>query len=208
MVAGDADNFLLDQMGLDPGAHHLHPRLMYMLFSSYWAGRTGFQRYRSHVELSRFRRVDHPILTSLPERYVAVKFYTRDSFQGTAQNRENVSNFLKKLASNAHVALLNTGIDPDDHAEFPAPIHPNISTPASGVSASENLAIQSAIISRATQVHCTYGGFSYLPMYFGVPVTSYYAGERHYLDIHGPPAFWTAGKLDASFSVIDALNLR
>lgn len=199
-----ADRDVLKRFGVDSGARLLHPRLMYELFSSYWAGQAGFERYRAHVELARFTPLRHPVLDSLPPSFDVAKFYTRDSFQGTPQNREKINRLLLRRAAVRPVVFLNTGQSFDDHGEFQPPAHPNIISLAGQFAPEENLLAQTAIISHAEEVHCTSGGFCYLPLSFGVPVTGYYSGKRHYLHLHGPAAFWTAEKLGASFSVVDA----
>jgi tetratricopeptide (TPR) repeat protein len=208
LTFSDVDKALLQKLGVDGGARVLHPRLMYMLFASFWSGRSGFRRYRSHVELTRMRPIDHPILKTLPETYVAAKFYSRPSFRNSAENSQRLQRFVRQLAQKAPVVILNTGLSPDEHGEFVFEPGENIYFLNQSLPASENLHAQAAIVSHAQHLYCTYGGFAYLPLFFGGASTSYYSGDRHYLHVHSPAAFWMAEKVGARLSVVeaDALN--
>jgi hypothetical protein len=92
--------------------------------------------------------------------YTAVKFYFNDCFPETERNRQFVHDTLAALSVRGPVVSLATGLRLDDHGDeghvggvipFPAEIRPQ-----------ENLAVQAAIVARASAFVGTYGGFSYL----------------------------------------------
>ncbi len=207
LTISEADELVIRKFNLGADVRLLHPKMMYMLFASFWAGRTGFRRFRSHVELIRMQPVKHSILKSLPASFVAAKFYSRPSFENSPQNAERLRRFVGRLAEKSPVVVMNTGLSPDEHGEFEFEAGHNIYFVNEAISPSENLHAQMAIVSHATHFHCTYGGFAYLPLYFGGSVSSYYSGDRHYLHLHSPAAFWTAEMLGSRMSVIDAAAL-
>lgn len=159
----------------------LHPSLMFNAYyhptvkvdKTIWAGSveagnpapTGFGAV--------YERISDPdpdgILDGLPERYVAVRFYFRESFPDTPAIREFVARVLDRLTAHIDVVLLNTGIAVDEHVDWrgvdAARVHTldHLMTPAT------NLHVQTVAISRATAFVGTYGGLSYLPPFTGVP---------------------------------------
>ena len=171
---------LLRGLGVDARDRILHPSTMYRLFRPFWWG---------HVDegwvhrFARYRR-----LCSLPEDtamvpgmlrgdYVAVKFYFSDSFPATDANRAFVRRVLATLAARGRVVSLTTGLHLDDHGgagSEPA----GVELLPAGVEPRINLALQSAIVANASAFVGTYGGFSYLAPFYGVPTTAYYDAER------------------------------
>jgi len=96
----------------------------------------------------------------------------------TAENRAFVRRTLEALVARGPVVSLATGLRLDDHdgddlralgvQPLPSQLHPR-----------DNLALQSALVAGAAGFAGTYGGFSYLAPFFGVPSTAYYS------NVHG-----------------------
>src|SRR5205085_4886411 len=75
------------------------------------------------------------------------------------------------------VVLLSTGLFVDDHEEWAATserVHPieHLLRPQ------DNLAVQTRIVAGASGLVATYGGFSYLGPFLGVPTLTFYEVEQ------------------------------
>jgi hypothetical protein len=171
-------------------AHLLHPFLMYALNKGFW-------RYDSTVKqleaCSRFRRLPpvdagsaDAVLSSLPPDFVAVRFYFSSCFPDTPENRRFATRTVEGLAERTHVVLLNNDIVVDDHRDFaPASSH-RVHVLSAHMEPETNLAVQTAIISRARAFIGTYGGYSYLAPLYGVNAAAFYstnAFKQHHLEL-------------------------
>ena len=105
----------------------------------------------------------------LPQQYVAVKFYFRSSFADTADNHAFVGQLLSDIATQHEIVLLNTRMEFDEHTECEAAACARIHRIDDLLTPANNLAVQSAVISRAQAFFGTYGGLSYVPLCYGVP---------------------------------------
>jgi len=197
------DEKILDRVASQLGDYDvLHPELMYLLFDDYWSGHAGLRRYTDHATFRRLKKPFHEISTNLPEKYIAAKFYGRPSFPMTDDSRAFVRDFVLQLAEESPVVFITTDLNADDHGDFPAPKHPNIMTVNQAMRPSDNLMIQSAVIAGASRVACTYGGFAYLPLLYGVPTVGFYSVDKHFMKIHGSAAYQFAFNMKAPLSVL------
>ena len=169
-------------------AHLLHPALMYALFNSFWRYAATVKRLE---EFARFRRL--PVVpgtldgkTTLPDRYVAVRFYFSECFPDTPENRSFASRVVDGLAARGHVVLLNSDLVVDDHRdcgfERPGRVH----VLSAHMRPEDNLALQTAAISGATAFVGTYGGYSYLAPLYGVSSVAFYSRQsfkQHHLEL-------------------------
>jgi hypothetical protein len=151
----------------------LHPATMYRLYNPFWWGHldTGWIHRRA-----RYRRLTAAAMSWTPPAspYVAVKFYFNDCFPATAANRAFVAATVARLAASGPVVSLTTALNLDDHGAVDVRelgLH-SLPTP---LCARDNLALQSAIVAGASSFVGTYGGFSYLAPFHGVPSTAYFA---------------------------------
>ena len=150
-----------------------------------------------HSSSSRRHSLTEP-LPGLPERYVAVKFYTNEALPNTSENRRFVMSVVQRLARDRHVVLLQTGLELDDHGEYSggdARVHTleHLMTPGT------NLDVQTRVIARADALVTTYGGFSYLGPLLGVKTLALYSNpdgfridhleiaQRTFRDLATPP---------------------
>ncbi len=156
----------------------LHPEAMYRLFMPFWHGdEPAFTVLRRtlHQPLSPPADVELP---PLPERYVAVRFYYSSCFPDTPETRQFVGDTIRALAETTDVVLLDPGVRVDDHADAAPARHPRVHRIAGHVDPARNLALQSAVMARATRFVGTYGGFAYLAPLYGVHATGVYAVEN------------------------------
>ena len=157
----------------------LHPALMYHLLTPFWRRAAGpaladqFGRYRKHTP--------PPLDASLrlPERFAAARFYFSDCFPATDENRAFVRRTIESLAQHGDVVVIAPGVRVDDHADVIVSGLPRVHV-VSDLPPARNLAIQSAIIARATMFVGTYGGFSYLAPLYGVDSVAFYSVANFY----------------------------
>jgi len=162
----------------------LHPSTMYELFNPFWWMHTDDQWVLNYV---RYRRLEAGAANiDLPTQpYTAVKFYFNDCFPPTDENRAFVRRTVEQLAGRGPVVSLTTGLQLDDHGGIDAAAFGVQPFPAD-VPPRDNLALQTAIVARASSFVGTYGGFSYLAPFLGIRSIAYYGdpdgfSRRHLL---------------------------
>jgi hypothetical protein len=154
----------------------LHPSTMYELISPYWFGHVGPEWVFHH---SRYRKLQDGDGTSPVGHlgtYTAVKFYFNESFPDDEQTRAFVHQIVRTLTAEGPVVLLTTALNVDDHGAVDIREDGLVTLP--DVPAPANLAAQSAVVAGARAFVGTYGGFSYLAPFHGVPATAYYVHNR------------------------------
>jgi hypothetical protein len=175
--SGALDQHLIDAVR---SARHLaelnllHPSMMYRLFERYWSDDAGYARID---QFTRYRRLEAPengVLPDLPAEYAAVRFYFSECFPDTPANRAFARTVVDKLAEHTPVVLLNPGFSVDDHSDW-APESGRVVTIDRHLSPASNLSVQSAVIARARTLIGSYGGYSYLAPFYGVPAVSFYS---------------------------------
>jgi hypothetical protein len=176
------------QTGMETSDYEvLHPQFMYNTFRYYWYGKLPSLMIdgRTHVAPKQF---NEKFDFELPDDYTAVKFYFRSSFPANERNVAFCERTIRNLSAKGPVVLLNTGLSIDDHAEsvsekLAAEI-PNVFSFQSKVTLQNNLALQTYLVSRAKLFVGTYGGFSYLAPFYGVPSVSVYSERKHFISAH------------------------
>ena len=162
-----------DQCGLRD-ATCLHPQLMYRTLGPLWKDEAGFgllSRFTIHRTI---QRMSDPLLQDLPEDFVAVRFYFSNCFPDKPRNRTAAEGVLRALSEQVPVVVLNPGVRVDDHADY-APDRSGRVTTLPEIPPERNLAIQSAVVSRARAFVGTYGGYSYVAPFCGVPSIGFYS---------------------------------
>ena len=198
------DGEILRQLGIPADAHLLHPEMMFRLFRAFWKGAAPFGAYVGSTVIRPLPPPRHRILTELPDSYVAVKFYARPSFPMCEENLEFARRVVLELAERGPVVFMDTDVKADEHVDFVAPRHPNVMSIRPWLQANDNLLVQSAVASSATQMYGTYGGLAYLPLYYKTPVMSFFSEEGHFLRTHGQAAFHLADQMGTRLSVADS----
>jgi CRISPR-associated Cas5-like protein len=161
----------------------LHPSTMYGLFNPFWWRHVDERWVQTHASYARLASAPPPGFTLPAQPYVAVKFYFNDCFPATDANRSFVRRTLQELTARGPVVSLATALRIDDHdgdahglpgvQPLPPDLHPR-----------DNLGLQSALVAGASAFVGTYGGFSYLAPFLGVPTTAYYADPHGFSPRH------------------------
>jgi len=178
MRTTDLDREILRRFAseLPAGATMVHPSLMYNAFRYLWAWRTPPASIARQV---RYAPLPESPLGARPDLgvdggYVAVKAYFSDCFPDTPDNRAFLDALLGRLAERHDVVVLTTGIEVDDHRE-PTVGGGRIVDARRWMEPRDNLATQTRIIRGARALITTYGGFSYLGPFVGVPSVCFYS---------------------------------
>lgn len=159
----------------------LHPSLLYRLFHQFWLG----HRPPSFLEKrTRYRRIAAPdvALPPLPPTFVAVKFYTAASLPPTASVRRALQAIVLGLAERTDVVMLDTGLTLDDHEDYSFAAASRIHSVRDALTPRDNLAVQTAIIGRASSFVGTCGALAWLAPMLGVDTTAVLADARF---LHG-----------------------
>jgi hypothetical protein len=161
----------------------LHPSLMYDLFMPFWRGREGMALVEKRTRFRRLPDRETPavaaMLSELPERFVAVKFYSTPLFAADEERRAFVRAVTDRLAAQTDVVVLAAPVDLDDHEDFviesaAGRVHPLPPT----MTTRNNLAVQTAVLRRASAFVATFGGFAHLAPFLGTRTLAFTGASR------------------------------
>lgn len=148
----------------------IDPSDMYSRFLPFWGGRRSAKHALARVT---FRPLPEPPTAprplDLPEDYVAVKAYFSRCFQPTERNQRFVAGLVRRLAARTNVVLLSTGLSIDEHTDVVVHAEDNLIDARAWMTPQDNLAVQTQIVRGARALITSYGGFSYLGPFLGVP---------------------------------------
>jgi hypothetical protein len=153
--------------GLDDVARLL-PHWMYRLYRYYWDGNLPVDFVEQHAIWTRVVPPLPDTTLPLPADFVAARFYFSRSFPDTEPNRVFARDMINRLAQRHRVVLLNQPFAVDDHSDY-QPAEGFVASVAGAMTPATNLAVQTAVIGRASAFVGTYGGLSLLPPLCGVP---------------------------------------
>jgi hypothetical protein len=154
----------------------LHPMHMYRLFQAYWQDKTSFDAISRFMAVSPLPMLDtSDVAASLPDDFVAARFYFNDAFPATEQNRRFVNDLLTALSETREVVLLTPRSPLDDLQDVPVDAQRRIHRIADLLSPRTNLEVQSKVIARARAFVGTHGGLSYVGPLYGVKSLSFYS---------------------------------
>jgi hypothetical protein len=159
----------------------LHPSFLYQLFHQFWLG----HRPPSFLEKrTRYRHIAAPevSLPPLPREFVAVKFYTAASLPPTDGVRRALQSMVLALTERTPVVMLDTGLALDDHEDYSFAAASRIHSVRDALRPRDNLAVQTAIISRASSFVGTCGALAWLAPMLGIDTTAVLADARF---LHG-----------------------
>lgn len=148
-----------------------HPRFMYARSRFVWEGLEPPSRATELGDYDPLPAIDVPLPDAVaglePGSFVAVKVYFNDCLPNDRSSARAVSDLLSRLSKRRPLVVLSTGLQLDDHGEWRG--SDGVLELAGALDARTNLAVQTAVVSRAAALVGTYGGFSYLGPYLGVP---------------------------------------
>jgi hypothetical protein len=120
----------------------------------------------------------------LPDEYLAVRFYFRDSFPETPENLRFASAMIDRLSRTHPVVLLNNGIKLDEHSDVGHAANGRVVTLDHLMRPDNNLQLQTEVIARSRAFIGTYGGLSYLAPLLGVPAVGFSSSHIGFAACH------------------------
>ena len=172
----------------------LHPSLMYRGLTPWFNGQMGQTELLTHLRYTDVPVPAPPLSLPLPEKFVAVKFYHRHTWPMNDEIKGWVVNAVANVAKLIPVVLLESGLYADDHVDFPLS-GPNITSLAGHVTPQNNLAMQSAVLAKATAFMGTYGGCQQLAVRLKKPSAGFYAKFEGTCYAHKIMTEWLAVQL-------------
>ncbi len=173
------DEEILARVRRQPGladATVCHPSAMFRLLREFWLGNESLHYVLEHT---RFGPVDvgpPPALLSLPERFVAMKFYTGVALPDTREHRQRLRQLVASVAECIPVVALDTGLSLDEHQDYTFGDVPGV-TRLAGLTPQNNLGLQTAVVARAAGYLGTCGGLAWMAPFLGTPTLAVYADD-------------------------------
>jgi hypothetical protein len=164
----------------------VHPSAMFRLFAALWRRRATIDLVES---FSAFRVFTPPAIerpANLPAGYVVAKFYFSKAFPDTSENRTFVTDTLRRISRRVPVVLLSTSLQLDEHLDYQTRAGSGLFVVDAHTAPEKNLEQQTHLIVTASGFVGTYGGFSYLAPFYGVPSLSFFSRpgfEPHHLEL-------------------------
>jgi len=154
------------------GAAVVHPRFMYWRLRFLWEGLRDPAEAAALGDYDELPRLPlEPVLEErLPESFVAVKAYFNECVPDEPEGRRALAAVVAAVAETAPVVLLATPVAADTHGDLAEAA----GTVAVGdaLEPARNLVQQAEIVARARALVSTYGGFSYVGPFLGVPTVA------------------------------------
>jgi len=190
-AVSDFDREVLRRAAADIGTDDytlLHPRLMWQLLTrSFTMLGRGQLPLSTVIERSVYRPLPAPgpssAVDGLPEDYVAVKLYFSGNLPDTGAHRQFLGTLLSRLVERTHVVVLESGIDIDEHEAWLPAASSRVHFPP-GLTARNNLALQTELIAGARALFTTFGGFAYMAAFLDVPAYALLGAARDYNAVH------------------------
>jgi hypothetical protein len=153
----------------------LHPAWMYQTLQPFWMGERGLSWVEPRIKLAPLPRPELPM--DLPEKYVAVAFYARSTWEASAMTASFARETIALIAKSIPVVLLSTSLHMDDHLDYipkPLPEHVSVLADTFACTPQNSLAAIAAVMGKATAFVGTYGGLSHMALRYGVPSVNLY----------------------------------
>lgn len=205
----------------------LHPSWMFTRLERYFASKMSLHELEQECLFEPLMAPALPAGVTLPEKFIAVRFYLRHTFPGHPQLIQFATESVKTMAQTTPVVLLHSGVHADDHQDIGIKTFPHHGavrdvvklTDLCEVTPQNNLAIQAAVLARALGFVGTYGGLAQMALRIGKPSVSYYAewggtamAHKHLADAIAlqagiPCQVHKVGELPLLQSVVPAMQL-
>jgi hypothetical protein len=154
----------------------LHPTHMYRLFQHFWQSKASVEWIERYALIRPLPAIDtSDVAPSLPDDFVAARFYFNDAFPEPEAKRGFVIELLEALAETTDVVLLNPSTPLDDLQDVPTAARRRIHDISHLMSPRTNLEVQSKVIARSRAFVGTHGGLSYIGPLYGVKSLSFYS---------------------------------
>lgn len=156
----------------------LHPGLMLRLFTPFWNGDASIEQI---VRYTMPRRQPPPAVAipPLPESFLAMQFAFSRTFEDTPANRAWLDARITSLARWHDVVWLGAGLEGGDAGADPyvPPALPRLHRIDRLLPPEHLVAVQAAIVARASTFIGSYGGLSFVAPFYGVRSVAFYSAR-------------------------------
>ena len=170
------------RLGID-GANLCHPSAMFQLLRQFWLGNDALQSVLEYTEYEPIGEAAHIELPKLPDRFVAIKFYTGRALMDTPVNRQQLRRLVERIARRHPIVALNTNLSLDEHADYVFRDIHGLVTLDGWLTPQNNLGVQTEVIRRAVRFVGTCGSLGWLAPMLGTDTLAVYADD-HFLTPH------------------------
>jgi hypothetical protein len=170
------------RIGID-AANVCHPSAMFQLLRQFWLGNDSLQSVLEYTEYESIAQAAPVDLPKLPDRFVAIKFYTGRALMDTPPNRDQLRRLVERIGRRHPIVALNTNLSLDEHADYVFRDIPGLVTLDGWVTPQNNLAVQTEVIRRAARFVGTCGSLAWLAPMLGTDTLAVYADD-HFLTPH------------------------
>lgn len=153
--------------------HVLHPSVLYQVLGPWMQDAMSLKHVMDHLRFTPIPTPHVPLSLSLPESFTCVRFYQRHTWPFTEEVKDYCTQIVAGLAQVGSVVVLGSGVHHDDHLDLSF-TGPNITNLIDAFPMRENLALQSAVMAKATTFVGTYGGTMQLAVRLGKPSVGFY----------------------------------
>ena len=168
------------RLGLDH-VNVCHPSLMYRLFRQFWLANRALDVVTTHTRFTMMTPPDIIDRDRLPRGFTAVKFYTGAAIPDSPQHRGMLRGIVQRLAQDAPVVLLDTGMALDEHEDYPFAGIKNVTSLRGLLTPQNNLAVQTQVIAASSGFVGTCGSVAWLAPFLGIPAVAAYVEDRFML---------------------------
>jgi hypothetical protein len=172
----------LARLGVEDG-HVCHPSAMFRLLRQFWLGNDSLQYVLDYTDYSPVRMISPVELPPLPDRFVAVKFYTGRALMDTPAHREMLRALVERIGRTNPIVTLNTRLTVDEHEDYVFQDIPGVITLEQWMTPQNNLGVQTEVIRRASRFVGTCGSLAWLAPMLGTDTVAVYADD-HFLTPH------------------------
>jgi hypothetical protein len=163
-----------------------HPSAMFGLLRQFWLGNDSLQYvldYTDYAPIGAIAPAELPPLPPLPDRFVAVKFYTGRALMDTPGHRELLRGLVERISRKYPIVTLNTNLALDEHEDYVFQNIPGVITLDRWMTPQNNLGVQTEVIRRASRFVGTCGSLAWLAPMLGTDTLAVYADD-HFLTPH------------------------
>jgi hypothetical protein len=180
-----------------------HPSAMFRLLRQFWLGNESLDYALGYLRYAPLVPTFAAPVPSLPDDFVAMKFYRARSLGMDDRHRHLLRALVKRIAERHPVVLLGTGMAFDEHEDFLFAGVPGVTNLAPQMRPESNLGLQTEVIRRARRFVGTCGSLAWLAPMLGTDTLAVYSDD-HLLTSHLYAARHAYGSMSAArFDVLD-----
>jgi hypothetical protein len=154
-----------------------HPSTMFRLLRRFWLGTESLQRVLDHTRYRSLTDIPRTTCPPLPDRFVAVKFYSGHSLTDDEATRAAVGALLERVRGGRPIVALDTAWRLDEHDDCVVDL-PGVQRVAGSMTPQNNLAVQTEVIRRADLFVGTCGSVAWLAPMLGTRTIAVYGDDR------------------------------